>query len=885
MGLFSFLSMKPGGKVKNKSSLSLKPYAYDSAATQSLSTQSEANVDRIASPVDMGLRDTGTYLVLGNGTNVLDSLFKESQSFSQSQGSLDVVPIDDVAAPAPGVPLYREEGTERPRTAPTGRPPSSGFANRVSPPKKGPRVPPPLSFRMTRLGTEAPRSRPASRGSVTAASSAHHLRSRTSSIRSDSGMQYEGTCLEIRPSDSGTKYKDILDAQSEIKPADFRGRVRASGARDYGEDVADRNIARDAFDHESLPARILSGPSNKNRPDNDMDSLAKDISMAGPGAVRFRTKGPHLFAQHPLPKHKSSARTMPSDIEAVHGLGRRRSISTYLPVSSLKGKGSLTQEQNPRSFGDVRPGLGTAEAKGKLSPPTAKGAAAGPMQPRDSVILAKKKVGAEASDDGDVDRSSDGKLLRSTARLSAIGSSNSVHHQRHSSHTVQSSVSSSIASRDTIAHATALAHPRSISRPHQTWEEASTTSAKASSPIGPVDEILEHSPRLQTRSVRGWSASSGAPTTSDSTTITTTTTTTSAGSEFHHSRPSASLHTADTSVVDLPASAISPLLKPLKPLLKPSHSRSLKVTIPHRSDEDSDDDGDGRDSASFYAHDDALFSYQPPASPNNHNSFNIDDYLSADDESLSGEGRQRSADGQDEEDLLFNDAGYGMEGLQLPGLADPFPSTDGLDAREESEGRGLRLAGSSLGPGMFMFDQAFYQGSDDEEEEDEDEEDDGRVGASLRRVGWAGRRYVLDTAADDGDYCYYGEDESREGGDDKIKMAVTNTTTLSALWLSPMEEEHGSMPREEQDQQHNHQPERQQQRQKEGAEETKEDGPAKAAVDVAAAVRLRKQVKRAQRMAGTAGQSSSSASRLQRLRSMRASMPALRVGNDDGDGN
>ncbi|KAJ4390586.1 hypothetical protein N0V93_004182 [Gnomoniopsis smithogilvyi] len=36
--------------------------------------------------------------------------------------------------------------------------------------------------------------------------------------------------------------KDILDAVDEFRPLDFRSRVQAAGARDYGEDVADRNI-------------------------------------------------------------------------------------------------------------------------------------------------------------------------------------------------------------------------------------------------------------------------------------------------------------------------------------------------------------------------------------------------------------------------------------------------------------------------------------------------------------------------------------------------------------------------------------------------------------------------------------------------------------------
>ncbi|KAL6892107.1 hypothetical protein GGI43DRAFT_196115 [Trichoderma evansii] len=38
-------------------------------------------------------------------------------------------------------------------------------------------------------------------------------------------------------------FVDILDAQGEIKPSNFRSRIQASGTRDYGEDVADRNMA------------------------------------------------------------------------------------------------------------------------------------------------------------------------------------------------------------------------------------------------------------------------------------------------------------------------------------------------------------------------------------------------------------------------------------------------------------------------------------------------------------------------------------------------------------------------------------------------------------------------------------------------------------------
>lgn len=44
------------------------------------------------------------------------------------------------------------------------------------------------------------------------------------------------------PRRRSSAFIDILDAQGELKPYDFRSRVQASGSRDYGEDVADRNI-------------------------------------------------------------------------------------------------------------------------------------------------------------------------------------------------------------------------------------------------------------------------------------------------------------------------------------------------------------------------------------------------------------------------------------------------------------------------------------------------------------------------------------------------------------------------------------------------------------------------------------------------------------------
>ncbi|KAG6015180.1 hypothetical protein E4U54_004032 [Claviceps lovelessii] len=48
---------------------------------------------------------------------------------------------------------------------------------------------------------------------------------------------------------------DILDAQGGIRPLDFRSRVQAAGVRDYGEDVAERNMGENGVDVRSAAAR------------------------------------------------------------------------------------------------------------------------------------------------------------------------------------------------------------------------------------------------------------------------------------------------------------------------------------------------------------------------------------------------------------------------------------------------------------------------------------------------------------------------------------------------------------------------------------------------------------------------------------------------------
>lgn len=60
----------------------------------------------------------------------------------------------------------------------------------------------------------------------------------------------------------GHSYVDVLDAQGEIKPSNFRSRLSATGAREYGEDVADRNLGENAVDIGSPAAKAFYARSN-----------------------------------------------------------------------------------------------------------------------------------------------------------------------------------------------------------------------------------------------------------------------------------------------------------------------------------------------------------------------------------------------------------------------------------------------------------------------------------------------------------------------------------------------------------------------------------------------------------------------------------------------
>ena len=229
--------------------------------------------------------------------------------------------------------------------------------------------------------------------------------------------------------------------------------------------------------------------------------------------------------------------------------------------------------------------------------------------------------------------------------------------------------------------------------------------------------------------------------------------------------------------------------------------------------------------------------------------------------------RRPTAEG--EEELLFNEAGYGAHGLQLPGLADPFP-TSSPKSKERKKRSAARLQRARSSPTVLEPVFTGYRGGYDwSADEDEDGDRVGKgyyagVGGRARRART--RKYILDTAAHDedpasgsgseGDYERDGDTDEEEGQwdgsatDEEVDMEALRqrmrrtrkkrTRRLSALCrVESRGNEQAAVPLE------------QEQPQREEPEEKHEEGHDEK-LDIATAVRLRKQVKRARRLAGQA---------------------------------
>lgn len=212
----------------------------------------------------------GSLPVQGNGPNTLDDLKRAARKRSEAQLSARTAPLvsqHEAASPAPApiVARLRSKSLGRPSTAPSlpnntlpgiSRPKSAGkntpsFIN----PKRAP-GPPYL------LGVNGPEDKqtPESEHDVlppVPPIAARFMSSLPSSpvttTQSKGPASITGSVLSGRSDGHSSKggkagHVDLLDASGAFKPSDFRTRLQASGARDYGEDVAERNMGVNGVD-------------------------------------------------------------------------------------------------------------------------------------------------------------------------------------------------------------------------------------------------------------------------------------------------------------------------------------------------------------------------------------------------------------------------------------------------------------------------------------------------------------------------------------------------------------------------------------------------------------------------------------------------------------
>ncbi|KAI2772276.1 hypothetical protein F4815DRAFT_488575 [Daldinia loculata] len=300
MGWLSFLSRKSTGNLNND----LKAQAYDETVA--------ANP-----PI------RGTYPVAGNGPSILEK-------FQKSHPYLRDGHFNDNSAPPPIVPRL----LERPNTAPTQSPEGlSRPKSQVGTPVKSLREPPKKRHGPYKLPSKIPTERNESIHSVP---SPTFTRGRNSSIFSGDSESTRG-------------FVDLLEAQSFIKPSDFYGRVKATGTKDYDEDVADRNISENGsslnspqakeFYGQNLAPSIRSDDEELDRPRSSRkrQSMGYGLQTKSSNSI-FRAASPAMLALHAYQDDPANETTLTEKALRRMSLHSYVASSSERPVSASTGR-------------------------------------------------------------------------------------------------------------------------------------------------------------------------------------------------------------------------------------------------------------------------------------------------------------------------------------------------------------------------------------------------------------------------------------------------------------------------------------------------------------------------------------------------------------------
>ncbi|KAI1750006.1 hypothetical protein F4782DRAFT_264653 [Xylaria castorea] len=334
MGLLALFSRKSYSDLAGRDSL--KTSAYDATVA-------------LEPPI------RGTYPVLGNGNKILEE-------FQKSRPNLAPISRKNTPAPSPldSHPRSHDHyfpGAERPRTAP-----SSQLGETTQSTSELPPVPK-KKYGPYRLPTKIATDIQVSSASVRPAPSPGLASIYSDSIRSGGFSKPKG-------------YVDLLDAQSRFKPSDFQGRIQATGARNYGEDVADRNRLEKNTDsekagaQESLPDHedaICTPMISKDVDDDSDDELPRRPRIRHSISSGLRSKYASTHTLDPYPKRTSSR--LASDVDEIQKAisrtasarseraARRKSVSSFSASASNDSSRSPSaarrgKEKDPDAFPD-----------------------------------------------------------------------------------------------------------------------------------------------------------------------------------------------------------------------------------------------------------------------------------------------------------------------------------------------------------------------------------------------------------------------------------------------------------------------------------------------------------------------------------------------------
>lgn len=522
----------------------------------------------------------------------------------------------------PPVPSFLDDDVERPRTAPsTGwsiHERSRSFSGQLAAPRPGPpyRLPdrvympthpppvPPPGAPLARLSPASARQRAASISTVRSA------RNRT--------------------------FVDVLDAQADFTLTNFQDRLRANGARDYGEDVADRNVGikGSLLDLNDPLYEIRSRSGNH----QSVGAARRSRSFVGMNKSETSLHSPSIGGPGSVRNRKSVGRFEDAKASASVKKDRHRSMPSYLNPPPLD------ETDRPEM-----PALKVIDIKQKPRRPTIG---------NDAPSGYREGTGRNAEMGASHRRSGSTKSAKQRTR-----SISSLHPpSRRSSYSMRAS--------GLIVVDASVRPDSSASDSMDGFDFGDLTLAshrRGDSQDGAIDRGMQ--PRgltiNPTRSYRRFDFDDVIPERSSSLRPGSMDSTSGATSLSSNPFRPQSRHTANTSV-DLTPGLLKnanfshdSLREPSQPKHRASFysMKSIKSTLSVRSLK--------RNPSSTKSAPRATQATQATA-------FNIDDYISSDDDLE----RPRHAQLKDEEQLLFNDAGYGMGGFELPGISSMGSSTN-----------------------------------------------------------------------------------------------------------------------------------------------------------------------------------------------------------------